>query len=218
MNHKLLVLPVVLVVTVWLLTTCAPASAPSGTNCQQGICVDMQLSEPIRFNEPIMATITIETEEDIPKLSVALASQYSVLVEGTRAWEVDAKAHQQLVFTGTVRFTHEGYFSVIAGVKTTLSEYVQDYEDVYVTRAGGTVSTPVPTGRSQAVPQPTLSPSESPLPTPSPLKNSLIPHSTGQWIVFTTQDFEGKFPDHLEVKSMRVGEGTRIRARIPFKV
>jgi hypothetical protein len=188
----LFMIPGVLLVTVWILAACGPASTTSGANCSKGICVDIQLAQPIRFNQPVTATITVETERDIPKLSVALASQYSVLVEGARAWEVDAKAHQQFIFTGTVRFTLEGYVGVTAGVKTTLGEYVEDVVPVYVTRAGGTANPTMTSGTP--APQPTLSPFDSPLPTPSPLKSSLLSPSAGQWVLVTGQDFEGAFP------------------------
>lgn len=178
--------------TLFLLSACVPASAPGGANCREGICVNLQLSEPIHFNKPVTATITIETERDIPKLGVSLTSQYSVLVEGINVWEVDVKAHQPVSFVGTVRFTLEGYVNVVAGVKTTLGEYVDDVVPVHITQTGGTVNPVIPTGPSQAVPY-TPSPNASPLPTP-PLTNSLLSPSLGQSVLVTGQDFEGTFP------------------------
>jgi hypothetical protein len=181
MNYKLLAILIVLVVTVGILAACVPVSAPSSANCQEGICVDVQLAEPIHFNQSVTVTITVESDQDIPGLGVTLGDfNPYVPTEGTRAWDVDTKAHQPVSFTGTVRFTHEGYFDVIGAAITQEGRRVVDSVPVYISRAGGTVNPPVPTGPAQAVPY-TPSPSESPLPTPSPRANSLLTPSAGQW-------------------------------------
>jgi hypothetical protein len=182
--------------TLFLLSACVPASAPGGANCKQGICVNIQLSEPISFNEPITATITVETDQDIPRLGVSLWADYGVLVEKPNSWQVETKSHQPVTFTGTVRFTLEGYLTVLASAGTPSGVNVADSIVVNVTRAGGTVNPIIPTGPSQAVPytpQPTSSPTNSPLPTP-PLTNSLLSPSLGQSVLVTGQDFEGTFP------------------------
>jgi hypothetical protein len=154
--------------------------------------VDIQLSEPIRFNEPVTATITVETDQDIPQIGISLWADYGVLVEKPNTWRAEAKSHQPLIFTGTVRFTIEGYPTVLASVGTPSGVNVADSIGVYITRAGGTANPTIPSGTH--APQPTLLPSESPLPTPTPLKNSLLSPSAGQWVLVTGQDFEGTFP------------------------
>jgi hypothetical protein len=152
MNHKLFSGPVVIVITVWLLAACMPASPPGGANCQSGICVDIQLSEPIHFNEPVTATITVETDQDVPQLGVSLWGFSGVTVDGTGVWEVNAKAHQPVNFTGTIRFTQEGYVTVIGDAITLEGRRVVDSVSVYISQAGGTVNPSAPTGPFQAVP------------------------------------------------------------------
>jgi hypothetical protein len=152
-----------------LLVACVPASAPGGANCQNGICVDIQLVEPVRFDQPVTATITIETDRDIARLGVSLGDlDPNVPVEGPRSWQTDVKAHQPVTFTGTVRFIHEGYFGVTDAAATYEGRRVEDYVSVYVTRAGGTLNPVIPTGPAIAVPQPTIAGSTSPMPTPPP--------------------------------------------------
>ncbi len=177
----------------FLLAACVPAATPGGANCQQGICVDIQLSEPISFNKPVTATITVETDQDVPQLGVSLWADYGVLVEKPNFWRVETKSHQPLIFTGTIQFTIEGYPTVLASVGTPSGVNVADSIVVYVTRAGGTAN-PTILPSDTHIPQPTLLPSESPLSTPLPLTASLLSPITGHSVLVTGENFEGAFP------------------------
>ncbi|CAG0935602.1 hypothetical protein TFLX_04445 [Thermoflexales bacterium] len=75
--------PIALIVVVALLAACTPASRPGGINCKTDVCVDVQLSEPIRFNEPVTVTITVETEKDETELQIGLfSSNPTIIFEG----------------------------------------------------------------------------------------------------------------------------------------
>ena len=123
---------------------CGGLSAPGGGNCSQGVCIKVQIAEPVRFNEPTAVTVTITTEQDISKLGVFLSftDPDIVIIDGPQDWFVDTKANQSISFTRLIRFPEEGYFNVIAGaVKPTLGP-VKDSVSVHITRAGGTVNPP----------------------------------------------------------------------------
>ncbi|CAG0935603.1 hypothetical protein TFLX_04446 [Thermoflexales bacterium] len=168
MSHKPYFI-LMLTVLIWLLAACVSASGPGGINCKNGVCVDVQLSEPIRFNEPGTVTITVETDQDIPGLGVTLGNfDPFVLTEGTRVWDADTKAHQPVSFVGRVRFTHEGHFDVVGAAITREGYRVVDSVSVFITRAGGTVN-PVATPDT-GTPQyaPTAPGTHSPVPTPLP--------------------------------------------------
>ena len=52
-----------MVVSLVTLPACGPAFCPGGTKYWQGVWVKMELAEPIRLNQPVPVTITVETEK-----------------------------------------------------------------------------------------------------------------------------------------------------------
>lgn len=94
---------------------CGGPVASEGT-CRSGICVNLELLEPIRLDAPVTVVITVETEEDIPGLGVYLRfSDPDIQVEGERMWEeLNAQADTPLQFSTIIRFPKEGNFIVIA--------------------------------------------------------------------------------------------------------
>jgi len=185
MKHKISNLLVLLLVAGSVLPACS--SAPGGGKCEGGLCVDIELAEPIRMNEPVPVTITVEsTEEDKQGLKISLwLSHPDVLVEGEREWTVDAKAHTPIQFSTMIRFAREGYYSAHAGVFEYQELMVQDAEDVRITALGGTLNppperefgTPAPLERLEITPVfPTpLSPLPTPAPTPFHLEERPTP-------------------------------------------
>ncbi len=179
------------------------------------MCIDLELAEPIGWNEPVDVTITLETEEDIEGLKVSLwFSAPDILVEGEGEgegeWIVNTKAHTPMQFSTTIRFPpREGYYSVHAGALGPRTDMIQDAENVQMTALGGTLNPPsepwdgTPELLEETVEPTYLTPS-SPLPTPSsplpiPGESSLpdvLPCQVlGGWDLIFYEKFEGWFPD-----------------------
>lgn len=139
-----------LVITSLVFSACGGASEPDTGACageNDKVCVTVTLTQPIHLNEPTTVPIVVQTKEDVSGLIITLSTSdlNGAVVEGQREWTVDAKANQPIQVTGTIRFTEEGYFTVIAragipGMVATASEAV------YVTLTGGTVDPTPPTG------------------------------------------------------------------------
>src|SRR5436190_8106626 len=110
-------------------------SAPGGTETT----VEVQLGEPILFNEPVPVTITVQTPEDIQGLEISMSSdRVAVVVEGEKFWTFDALANQPIQVTSTVRFTMEGYYDVFGYAHDPhKGGTVIDYESVHLTLSGG---------------------------------------------------------------------------------
>lgn len=51
MKRKVSSLLIVLLITSSVLPAC---SSPSSGKCEGGLCIDMELAEPIRMNEPVL--------------------------------------------------------------------------------------------------------------------------------------------------------------------
>lgn len=210
MKHKIGCWVVLLLIAVSTLSACS--RAPGGGRCEGGLCIDVELAEPIRMNEPVPVTITVEsTEEDKQGLKVSLwFSAPDIQVDGEREWVVDLKAHTSMQFSTTIRFpAREGSYDVIAGVLDYQhGRMVRDYVPVRITLLGGTL---YPTSEfTPGVPQPvyplsspptsapeTPKPEERPeeasgsTPTPSPVSivvykevHAPIPDD-GTWLSFT---------------------------------
>ncbi|MCS7352500.1 MAG: hypothetical protein RMM10_13550, partial [Anaerolineae bacterium] len=126
---------------------CGGSAAPSGAQCNQGLCVKIEVAEPIRWGEPIVVTITVTAERDIPNLQVSLTSYPPVSIEdqgkwieeGTRA-NVNITAQRPLVLMRKVRLPGEGTFELMAGVYTPNLPYVSDSVRIYLSREGGVVN------------------------------------------------------------------------------
>lgn len=178
------------------LAACAGASAPGGAKCQQGVCIKAQVMEPVRGNAPVVLTLTVTSDKDMPELGVSVYHDADAIVEGPQNWEpaaksglvwkggaswkVDAKAKQPSMFTRTIRLPpREGFFTIVVAASTPQVR-VADSVGIYVTSAGATVyysNTPVaitpgtavpglPPGMVPATPQP--SPTRGVIPTRIP--------------------------------------------------
>ncbi len=152
------------------LSGCAGALAPDLPNCGGGTCVRVQLTEPIRLNEPVPVTITVQPQEDILGLKISLATlPTNIPVEGDRQWTADAQAQQTITVRGTVRFIQEGLFYVYGqAYNPRRGGVATDSVRVLLTRVGGTIylpGTPLPITPGLG---PTAVPGFPPTPTRAP--------------------------------------------------
>ncbi len=165
-----------LVVTTLLVPACG-VTAPGGTS-QGNNTIEIQLAEPVHFNEPVTVTITVQVSEEIPEFEIYLLTHdSSIIVEGDSKWDVHARSHQPIVVSSHIRFTEEGDFEIQAMTHDRrLGGYVlKGYQSVRITRAGGTINppseltpgTPAPVWQTPAIP------TSVPQPTPTPRLTSL---------------------------------------------
>ncbi len=170
-----------------VLAGCGGSAAPSGGQCKQGLCVKIEVAELIRWEEPIVVTVTVTTERDVSNLQVSLTSYPPVSIEdhqgkwieeGIRS-DVNLIANRPLVTVHKVRLPSEGTFELRAGAYAPNLSYVSDSVRIYLSREGG-VANPTPAvlpGTPALVPTlppkrlltpfPTATPWTSPLPTPT---------------------------------------------------
>ncbi len=134
---------------IWLLTTgllgltlvACGASAPGGGQCDRdGLCIDVELQEPIRMNEPVGVTIVVESEEDLSDLQVFLefSDPDITVVDGTGEWVIDIIAGESVQLSTAIQFPEEGAHDVLASVLHPPSRTVLDYVPVRITTLGGT--------------------------------------------------------------------------------
>jgi hypothetical protein len=124
-------------------SACGVASAPgSSVNCEQGICVELKLSEPIRLNEPVNLTMTVTSDHDELGLvlSLGFAPEDVILIDGQRLWNVDLLANQPIQVSTVLRFPREGYFGIIGGVLTREGFTVNENIDVSLTNTSYTLN------------------------------------------------------------------------------
>lgn len=144
-----------LAILLMVLAGCGGSAAPNGGQCNQGLCVRIEVTEPIRWGEPIVVTVTVTADRDISDLGVSFASFPPVSVEDQGKWieegaraKVSLTANQPLIIVRKVLPHREGTFELMAGVYTPSLPYVSDSVRIHLTRAGGKVyysGTPVPT-------------------------------------------------------------------------
>jgi len=175
-----------LAILMLVLAGCGGSAAPSGGQCNEGLCVKIDVAEPIRWEEPIGVTVTVTAEKDISNLQVSLTSYPPVSIEDQGKWveegmrtNVNVTANRPLVIVRKVRLPTEGTFELIAGVYTPNLPYVSDSVRIYLTREGGVVNptpavfsgTPalVPTMPPEwlLIPFSTATPWPTPIPTPT---------------------------------------------------
>jgi hypothetical protein len=154
------------VIGIILLAGCMGSAAPGGGKCREGICVKIEVAEPVRWGEPVTVTITVKTETDFPKLGVSLYFiDRSIIVEGPAGWEancqegtvweggaawlVEARAGQIMTFVRKIWLpATEESFQILANATTPQGFRVTDSVRISLTRKGGKVyysGTPVPT-------------------------------------------------------------------------
>ncbi len=177
----------ILAILMIVLTGCGGSAAPGGMRCNQGLCVKIEVAEPIRWEEPIVVTVTVTAERDVSNLQVSLTSYPPVSIEDPQGkWieegirsEVNLIANRPLVTVYKVRLPSEGTFELRAGAYAPHLPYVSDSVRIYLSREGGVVNpTPIVLPGTPALvstlpperlltPFPTSTPWPTPIPTPT---------------------------------------------------
>jgi hypothetical protein len=136
------------------------SAAPSGGQCNQGLCVKIEVVEPVRWGESLTVKITVTTEADIPDLGVSIYTYPpDVVVEGPIGWEptskdgmvwkggagwlVATKANQPIVFIRNIRVPAREsplLVDIQANASTRQGRHVSHSVRIYLTREGGVVN------------------------------------------------------------------------------
>jgi len=152
MKHLFWMVPLI-----FSLTACGGASAPGGGRCREGICVKIDIIEPIRFEEPVTLIITVVSEKDYSDFFVSLSHDVDVVVEGPQDWEKDLQdvtiyksgaswktaiqANEQLTYKRMVHLPpREGWLTIVVSVGTLQGLRVEDSISIHLTREGGKVN------------------------------------------------------------------------------
>lgn len=166
---------------------CTGGLDSSGGQCNQGLCVKIEVAEPIRREEPVVVTITVATERDVPNLGVSLIyHNREIVVEepegkeyGEVAWRgsqgldwiVSATANQPIVFTRKLHLAPaEWPVTIVASAITPQGLRIVDSVRLHFTAEGARVyyeGTPVP-----ITPGPILMFTVTPGPSPTPRPTS----------------------------------------------
>lgn len=131
-----------------VLSACATSGGSSGSSdpgadktCQEGVCAEIDVAQPIVLNQPTDVTITISSTVDKPGLSIKLqASPTNVTFGPDTIWQYDAAANQSQVFSSTVTFTSPGEYLIAAGVFWKGSPLLVNQDRVVISNNGGTVN------------------------------------------------------------------------------
>jgi hypothetical protein len=179
------------VVAAWV-AACAAGPGLASPNCADGVCVKLEVAEPVALGQPAIFTITVTSDQDRPDLGVTLYSDDAdVVVEGPQGWEATAregkvwkasagwsfaaKANVPVVFKRVLRFpAREAYFSAIVALHVGPRSYIAfDQIGFQLAAAGARVyraGTPLPTDASmyRATVAPAVNAQGTVIPTPSP--------------------------------------------------
>lgn len=131
-----------------VLSACATSGGSIGSSdpgadktCQEGVCAEINVAQPIVLNQSTDVTITISSTVDKPGLSIKLqASPTNVTFGENTLWQYDAVANQSQVFSSTVMFTAPGEYLIAAGIFWNGSPLLVNQDRVVISDAGGTVN------------------------------------------------------------------------------
>ncbi len=161
-----------------VLAGCAENASPGEWQCHQGICVKIEVDEPIVWEEPIIVRVTVTTEEDVSDVGVSLRYYgKDIVVEEPETeepgqvtwqggngidWKVDTKSDQPVVFARKMHIPliDEGVIWFFADIMTPGGLFENDSLGVYFAHQEGKVyysGTPLPTDLD---PVPTLNESQ----------------------------------------------------------
>ncbi len=134
---------ILMIMAVMLITSCSTggnswSSDPSAEiTCEEGVCAEINIGQPIVLNQPADITITIRSTVDYPNLSIALHAVPSNVIFGPDSnWSYDAIANQSKEFHSEVTFTSEGEYQVGAMVFTVGGLLLSNEERILITKDG----------------------------------------------------------------------------------
>lgn len=176
----------ILAILMIVLAGCGGSAAPSGGQCNQGLCVKIEVAEPIRWEEPLLVQITVTSKDDISNLGISLiyhekeivieepekVEQGEVVWKGDRGldWRVSVKAGQPVVLTRKLRLpAREGLVELMASAITPQGLRAVDFVRIYLSGGKGEVyysGTPIPV-TPWSLPVYTVTPGPSPTPLPT---------------------------------------------------
>ncbi len=181
----------ILAILIIVLTGCGGSAAPGGRHCNQGLCVKIEVAEPVRWEESIRVTITVSSERDIRGLGISLLSyppaqitfeKAEFVTAGGTRWATDIQANRPQHFDLSAHFPLEGSYALIAqAYDPTVGMIVADEVNIYLTREGGVVNpTPVvlpgtPELAATVPPEWLLTPFPTPTPWPTPFPTPTSP-------------------------------------------
>ncbi len=181
-----------------VLAGCGGSAAPSGGQCNQGLCVEIEVVEPIRWGEPLLVQITVTSQDDISNLGISLmypekeivveepekVEQGEVVWKGDRGldWRVSVKTGQPIVLTRKLHLpAREGLVELMASAITPQGLRAVDSVRIYLTREGGIINpTPAllpgtPELAATVPPEWLLTPFPTPTPWPTPFPTPTSP-------------------------------------------
>mgnify|MGYP005826308975 CR=1 FL=1 len=104
-----------------LLTSCATGGSNGSSDpnaektCKEGVCAELDITQPIVLNQPAEVTITISSTVDKPGLEITLVTNPVHVTFGPNSsWNFDAVANQSQVYKSTVTFTSPGSYEIDA--------------------------------------------------------------------------------------------------------
>ncbi len=137
-----------IIVATMLLSSCAnsggSSSDPSADKtCQEGICLEITITQPIVLNQPTDVTIKISSTVDTPGLLINLqASPTNVTFGSNSNWQYDAFANQSQEFHSTIKFSSTGGWTVAAVVFSPKGGPIVSNQDRVVIDVSGAVVNP----------------------------------------------------------------------------
>jgi len=155
----------ILAILMIVLAGCGGSAAPGGGQCNRGLCVRIEVAEPVGWGAPVTVSIIVTADREISDLGVWLNYEQGTIVEGPQDWEIetrerriqeraaswkmDIKANKPMVFVRKVHLPMaEREFELSAAVYRADLGYLVDSVRIYLTRMGGKVYSsemPVPT-------------------------------------------------------------------------
>ncbi len=184
------------ILLIFLLTGCNLSY--SGFACKQGICVRIEIEEPVEALKPAVFMISVKTEKDIANLGLSVYGQGITILdivekpdsailadedERGMGWWIDTKGGEKYIITGHVLLAKPtvsyGIFSygLIAAAGHPLITLVTDSITIYLDAEGKQVE------ESQAI---KAIQTGFPLPTPRP-DLTIVPETPMPTVVWPTQ-------------------------------
>lgn len=115
-EHKMkkLCLVAIWLVMLFMLSSCRRWGYDSETekSCNEGVCAEITVSQPVVLNQPIDVTVRISSTVDYPDLLIALQGSAPASFGEPASWEYDAVTDQSQDFHSTVTFPSESEYLV----------------------------------------------------------------------------------------------------------